>query len=76
MPTNNPRVNVVLEKPLYETIRRLAEKEEVSLSLKIRDLVRLALETEEDMALAESAKEREKTFNRSRSLSHKQIWGS
>jgi len=44
MPTKNPRINVVLEKPLYDSVRRLAEKEDVSLSLKIRDLVRAALE--------------------------------
>jgi hypothetical protein len=76
MPTKNPRVNVVLEKPLYEAVCRLAEKEEISLSLKIRDLVREALEAEEDTALAEFAEEREKTFRRSRGLTHKQVWGS
>lgn len=76
MPTKNPRVNVVLERPLYESVRRLADKEEISLSLKIRDLVREALEAQEDVALAEIAKEREKTFSRSRALTHKQVWGS
>ena len=76
MPTKNPRVNVVLEKPLYESVRRLAEKEDISLSLKIRDLVREALEAEEDAALAQFAEEREKSFKRSRGLTHKQIWGS
>lgn len=76
MPTKNPRVNVVLEKPLYDSVRRLAEKEDVSLSLKIRDLVRAALEAEEDAALAKFAEEREKSFKRSRALTHKQVWGS
>ena len=76
MPTKNPRINVVLEKPLYDSVRRLAEKEEISLSLKIRDLVREALEAEEDAALAQFAEEREKSFKRSRALTHKQIWGS
>ena len=76
MPTKNPRINVVLEKPLYETVRRLAEKEDVSLSLKIRDLVRAALEAEEDAALAQFAEEREKSFKRTRALTHKQVWGS
>lgn len=76
MPTKNPRVNVVLEKPLYEAVRRLAEKEDVSLSLKVRDLVREALEAEEDAALAQFAEEREKSFKRSRALTHKQVWGS
>ncbi|MBI2987066.1 MAG: hypothetical protein HYY46_05815 [Deltaproteobacteria bacterium] len=76
MPTKNPRINVVLEKPLYDSVRRLAEKEDVSLSLKIRDLVRAALEAEEDAALAQFAEEREKSFKRSRALTHKQVWGS
>jgi len=76
MPAKNPRIHVVLEKPLYESVRRLAEKEEVSLSLKIRDLVRQALEAQEDAAFAEFAEEREKTFRRSQGLSHKQAWGS
>jgi hypothetical protein len=76
MPTKNPRVNVVLEKPLYDSVRRLAEKEDVSLSLKIRDLVRQALEAEEDAALAQFAEERENSFKRSRALTHKQVWGS
>ncbi len=76
MPTKNPRINVVLEKPLYESVRRLAEKEDVSLSLKIRDLVRQALEAEEDAALAQFAEERAKSFKRSGALTHKQVWGS
>jgi hypothetical protein len=76
MPTKNPRINVVLEKPLYESVRRLAKKEDISLSLKIRDLVKRALEAEEDAALAEFAQEREKTFRRSKALTHKQVWGS
>jgi hypothetical protein len=76
MPAKNPRINVVLEKPLYDSIRRLAAKEEISLSLKIRDLVKDALEAQEDVALADVAEEREKTFRRARSLSHKQVWGS
>jgi predicted DNA-binding protein len=62
MPAKNPRINVVLEKPLYERVRRLAANEKISLSLKIRDLVKEALDAQEDLALAEFAGEREKTF--------------
>ncbi len=63
MPTKNPRINVVLEKPLYKNVERIARKDGVSLSLKVRDLVKEALEMEEDIALASIAGEREKTFN-------------
>ena len=76
MPAKNPTINVVLEKPLYDSVRRLAAKEEISLSLKIRDLVKDALDAQEDVVLADVAEEREKTFRRARGLSHKQVWGS
>ena len=76
MPAKNPRVNVVLEKPLYDSVRRLAAKEEISLSLKIRDLVKDALQAQEDVVLTAVAEERENSFRRRRGLSHKQVWGS
>ena len=53
MPTRNPRVNVVSERPLYERVRKIAKKEHVSLSLKIRDLVREALDAQEDEELGQ-----------------------
>ena len=43
VPAKNPRVNVVLEKPLYEVLRRWAKRDGVSLSLKVRDLIREAV---------------------------------
>jgi len=75
MPAKNPRIHVVLEKPLYQAVELLARKEKISLSMKIRDLVREALETGEDIALTEIAEEREKTFKKTRALSHREVWG-
>lgn len=74
MPAKNPRVNIVLEKPLYSDIERLARRDGVSLSLKVRDLVREALEIEEDIALSHLAEEREKTLNRKKALKHDEVW--
>ena len=74
MPTKNPRINVVLEKPLFRTIEHLAKRDGVSLSLKVRDLVRGALEVEEDIALSAFAEAREKTFKRSTALKHTEVW--
>ena len=74
MPTSNPRINVVLEKPIYKSIERLAKRDGVSLSLKVRDLVREAIEIEEDIALANIAGKREKGFNKSKALKHADIW--
>ncbi len=74
MPTKNPRINVVLEKPLYDNIERLAKKEGVSLSLKVRDLVKEALGIQEDIALSNFAKKRERTFRKTKVLKHNEVW--
>jgi hypothetical protein len=74
MPTKNPRINVVLEKPLYESVQRLAEREKVSLSLKARDLIKEAIELEEDIALSAFAEKREQTFKKTRALKHSEVW--
>jgi len=74
MPTKNPRLNVVLEPPLYNALNGLAKKEGVSLSLKARDLIKEALEMEEDRYWEEIAQKREKTFLPKKALSHKDIW--
>ena len=75
MPTENPRVNIVVEPPLYGMMRDIAQAQGVSLSALARDLIREALELREDVALAALADEREQTFSRKKSLSHKQVWG-
>ena len=75
MPARNPRVNVVLEQTVYDTVRRLAHRDGISVSSKVRDLVREALEVDEDAALASLAARRERTFNRPRALTHQQVWG-
>lgn len=74
MPTLSRRVDVVLEKPLYSKLRMLASKDGVSLSTKVRDLIREALVEYEDAFLVRLAGEREKTFDRAKALTHKQVW--
>ena len=74
MPTKNPRINVILEEPLYATIEQLAKRDKVSLSLKVRDLVKEALAVEEDVALSLFAEEREKTFRKATALKHNKVW--
>ena len=74
MPTTNPRINVILEEPVYEGLRRWAKRDGVSLSLKVRDIVKDALEAEEDRALADLAKGREQTLDRSKAMTHSQTW--
>jgi len=74
MPTKNPRINVVLEEPLYAAIEQLAKRDKVSLSLKVRDLVKEALEIEEDVALSAFAEERDRTLNKAAALKHDEVW--
>jgi len=74
MPAKNPRINVVLEKPLFHAVERLAARDGVSLSLKVRDLVREALEVEEDIGLSAFAEERERTFTKTKALKHREVW--
>lgn len=74
MPTKSPRINVVLERPLYQTIERLASRDGISLSLKVRDLVREALEIEEDIVLAGIAEARERTVAGKKALRHDEVW--
>jgi hypothetical protein len=74
MPTGKPRLNVVLEPPLYQTIKRLAAKDGTSLSLKARDLIREALELYEEGHWLRRAKQRDKTFSRAKALTHDEVW--
>jgi hypothetical protein len=74
MPAKNPRIHVVLEKPLYLAVETLAHRESISLSMKVRDLVKEAMETYEDMGLAAFAAKRASTFDHKKALSHDQTW--
>ena len=74
MPTKNPRINVVLDANLYKNVQFLAETDGVSLSTKVRDLIREALEVQEDIYLASFAESRENTWDKSTTLSHEETW--
>jgi len=74
MPAKNPRINVVLEKPLYSALHNLAQHQGISLSMLMRDLAKEALELREDQALVEFATERENSFDRHFALTHEAVW--
>jgi len=74
MPSQKPRINIVLDNLLYQNVRLLAEKDNVSLSAKVRDLLKEALEIQEDVALSGFAEEREKSWNDSKVLTHDDVW--
>jgi hypothetical protein len=73
MAAKNPRVNAVLETPLYDALASLARRDRVSLSQKVRDLVRDALELEEDEALERVVERRRASSRRRRWLGHADV---
>lgn len=74
MPAKNPRINVVLEEPLYKEVQFLAKKDGVSLSTKVRDPLRDVLETQEDLHLAKIADKRTANWKEPLVLSHEKTW--
>ena len=74
MATKHPRLNVVLEAPLYMAVQRLARKDGVSLSLKARALILEALESYEDAYWTKVAESREKSFHKKSIHFHKHVW--
>jgi predicted DNA-binding protein len=74
MSATNKRITVVLEEPVYDRLSQWAKRDGVSLSLKVRDLMKEALEAEEDRALARLAEERERTFDRRKAMTNSQTW--
>lgn len=74
MATKNPRLMVVLEPPLYQWVKKSAKSEGLSLSTKLRDLVREAYESYEDRYWAREGEKRAKTFKYSQAISHEEFW--
>lgn len=74
MPTKKPRVNIVVEPPLYSVMHDLATSMGVSMSTIARDLIREAINIREDVALAAFADKRMNTFDRKEALSHEDAW--
>ena len=76
MATKQPRLNVVLEPSIYETLYKLSKKEGLSMSLVARDLLREALTIHEDSFWAKEAGEREKTLHKKKPVRHRDVWNS
>ncbi len=74
MPTKNPRINIVVDRPLYTAIHDMAEDSGISMAMVVRDLIKEALKLKEDAALATFADKRIKSFNWKKALSHNEVW--
>lgn len=74
MVTQLPRLNVVVESQLFKEIQKLAKKRGVSMSLMARDLLKEAIERQEDIYWDKAAVERDKSLHSKKTLSHKDVW--
>ena len=74
MPTKHARINVVMEEPLYTLIDEISKERGISKSMLVRDLIIQAIDLGEDQALAGFADDREKSFDKSKALTHKEVW--
>ena len=72
MPALQPRISTVVEPPLFATVERLARRDHMSVSQKARDLLRQAVDLDEDADLAAVARQRKS--RRGPLLSHGEIW--
>lgn len=68
MPATQPRISVVVDRPLYGEIRRRALRDGLSLSQEARKLLADAAELAEDAELDALVEQRRKTSKRSFSL--------
>jgi hypothetical protein len=75
MPAKNPRVNIVIDRQAYSALLEIAAAQEMPLSMVARDLIKEALELREDVALAEFAENRERSFDPDAALMHEDVWG-
>lgn len=74
MATAHPRVNVVLDEALYKLLKKMAIRDDTSISMKARELIEMAVARYEDLYWVEVAEQRAKTFKKSKAFSHKDVW--
>jgi len=72
MPTTKTRLNITLSPEIEVVIKQLAERDRVSRAGKVMELLRVALEIEEDRTWDELAKERDRRG--AKFVSHKKAW--
>lgn len=73
MGTTKKRINISVSSDVEKAIESLAKRDEVPVATKAAQLVRNALEIEEDFALAKLADERLRTEKEW--FTHEEVWG-
>lgn len=72
MATKKKRVNISVSKPVEEMLAALAKRDRVPQATKAAELLRMAIEIEEDAVWAEIAEKRLKTDTKR--ISHEEAW--
>jgi len=72
MPTTKKRINISLAPDIEQALSRTAKRDNVPEATKAGELLRLALEIEEDAALTTIATHRERT--QTKRISHAHVW--
>ncbi len=74
MPTKNPRINIVVDEELYNTLKEIAKQRGESVSSLAKKYIEIALSIAEDIGLSKLAEERLNSFSPEKALSHEEIW--
>jgi hypothetical protein len=72
MPTIKKRISITADTDVEEALIRSAKRDNLTVTTKATELLRLALELEEDLVLSAIATERES--KRVRYISHAKLW--
>ena len=74
MPTTKDRINITADKELQRALKALAKREQVPVATKAAELLKLALELEEDLYFGQLAEYRTRT-HKGKYLTHEEVWG-
>ena len=72
MPTAKKRINLTIEDELFNNLKKLAKKEQTSVSNVSHALLERALELREDLYFSKTSEER--LNSKSRKISHEEFW--
>ena len=74
MPTKNPRINLTVEKKLYDYLNKLAKEEGQPVSSYVKGLLLEVLAIKEDLALGFLAEDRLKNTKKEDYIEHDEFW--
>jgi hypothetical protein len=74
MPAKNPRISAVVDLGLLKWLRNRADREGISISLVVRDILRRVRDEDEELYWAAAGDERLESFVADDALSHEDVW--